>query len=78
MAEQISRRDGPVVITNREIYSELLQVKGAVQTMSGQADRIADHEMRIRGVEKWRYALPPTLLISVASLIIALLGGTHG
>lgn len=71
-------RDGPVVITNREIYAEVQQVKGVLQTMTGQTDLLKDHENRIRSLEKWRYALPPTLALAIASLIAALIGGTHG
>lgn len=78
MTDQIQHVDGSVTITNKEIYSELMQVKGAVQTMGGQGGQIIDHETRIRGLEKWRYALPPTLLVALASLVIALLGGTRG
>lgn len=74
--------DGPVVITNREIYNELLQVKGVVQIMGGQATQLGDHENRIRKLEAWRYALPSTLILALASLasaiLIPLLGGTHG
>lgn len=28
-----------------------------------------DHESRIRGLEKWRYAIPPALFTSVAALL---------
>lgn len=31
-----------------------------------------DHERRIRAMERWMYALPPALLISVASIALTL------
>ena len=79
MSEQ--NGEGAVVITNREIYNELLQVKGVVQIMGGQATQLGDHENRIRKLEAWRYALPSTLLLAISSLAVALIGileGTHG
>lgn len=30
----------------------------------------ADHETRIRAVERWMYAVPPALLVSIAALIL--------
>lgn len=32
-----------------------------------------DHETRLRNVERWVYAMPATLLVAVASVIVALL-----
>lgn len=31
-----------------------------------------DHEARLRSLEKWRYALPPTLVLAVASIVISI------
>lgn len=33
-----------------------------------------DHESRLRRLEAWSYALPPTFLVAVASLVAALVG----
>lgn len=35
--------------------------------------KLSDHELRLRGAERWRYALPPTLLLAATSLVIAAL-----
>lgn len=34
---------------------------------------LEDHENRLRRAERWVYALPPTLIASLVSLVIALL-----
>lgn len=51
-----------------------------VETRTGnQAARLSevetdtrDHEKRLRSVERWMYALPPTLLLSAVSIVLAL------
>lgn len=35
------------------------------------AARVADHETRIRGLEKWRYALPVSVVVAVGSMVTA-------
>lgn len=67
-----------VVITLRDVYNEVVSVKGSVQSMNGLPLQVGDHETRIRALEKWRYALPPTLVISIGSMLVALLRGNHG
>lgn len=37
----------------------------------------ADHETRIRALEKWRYALPAGVGLGVASIVVTLLGYAH-
>ena len=36
----------------------------------------ADHEKRVRALEKWRYAIPATLIVSLFSAIAWALGRT--
>lgn len=44
----------PVVkVTLDDIYRELLDIGKKVDGMEGQKESIADHEQRIRGLEKW-------------------------
>jgi len=70
--------NGVVEITNREIYNELVKVKEVVVSMSNQAGQIADHETRIRAVEKWKYTLPASISSSVIAIIVALLEAHRG
>ena len=32
-----------------------------------------DHELRLRRVERWVYALPPTLVLAIASAVLAVI-----
>jgi hypothetical protein len=66
-----------VVITNKDIYTELLKVKEAVSAMSPQALTIADHENRIRSVEKWKYSMPASLTASAIAIATAWIEGRH-
>lgn len=34
-----------------------------------------DHESRLRSIEKWMYAVPPTLLIAIASVVASIMKG---
>lgn len=67
---------GPVVITSREIYDQLVRVVAAVDRVSAQLVDIAqdlhDHETRIRSLEKGRWPLPAlSTLVAIAALALA-------
>jgi len=42
---------------------------------AGQARVVEDHEARLRRVERWVYAVPPTILVSAAAVITAIIRG---
>lgn len=42
---------------------------------AGQARVVEDHEARLRRVERWVYAVPPTLITAGAAIIIAIVRG---
>ncbi|MGK5728189.1 hypothetical protein [Streptomyces sp. URMC 124] len=73
----MSERDhlGVVTVGAREIYDELVamreDVRSLSQTHEGVATTLADHEDRIRGLERWRYALPVAAVTSAGTLITA-------
>lgn len=68
---------GPVVtIGLKEIYEQLIRLNTKVEVlMSDQGDseiKIADHESRLRLLERARWPLPAiTILIALASLAVA-------
>ena len=39
----------------------------------GTRGELVDHEARLRAIERWRYAIPPALLVGIGSLVVALL-----
>ncbi|MFK0295465.1 hypothetical protein ACIQU6_34040 [Streptomyces sp. NPDC090442] len=70
-----------MTITARDIYAELRMLSAEVQrigqTMDSNARRLDDHESRIRGVERWKYAISASVVTSTASAIVALVQMTH-
>ena len=36
---------------------------------------IGDHEKRLRNVERWVYALPPTILVALAAVVDRIVSG---
>lgn len=70
--------EGPgVVITTRDIYDKVVEVGGKVDGMLAAHERIReqvhDHEERLRAAERWRYALPISVLLGVLSATSTLL-----
>lgn len=65
--------NGGVTISNAVIYAELLGVKEAVTKMSNQAAQLSDHETRLRSVERWKYALPVSIVTSTTAIVIAIM-----
>ena len=71
---------GPVVITAREIYDQLVRVADALATLTTRIDRVAerhdetkrdvdDHEARLRSLERSRWPLPSlAAVVSLAAL----------
>ncbi|MFE4718244.1 hypothetical protein ACFRLW_17750 [Streptomyces sp. NPDC056728] len=62
---------GHVTIGAREIYDEVRAtreaVNGSTQALQAVAETLADHETRIRSVERWKYSNPTALAIAVIS-----------
>lgn len=71
---------GPVVITSREIYDQLVRVGTAIGDLTAQIHRlndghdevkrdVADHESRLRSLERRQWPLPTVaVLVSLGSL----------
>jgi hypothetical protein len=36
---------------------------------------VQDHEARLRRVERWVYAVPPTIVVSAAAVVVAIVRG---
>jgi hypothetical protein len=80
---------GPVVITSREIYDQLVRVVAAVERLADglesqrrdlrdhetEHQRVeSDHETRLRSLEKARWPLPAlAVIVSIAALVLPLL-----
>lgn len=68
----------------RETTEAISSLKTSVDQFSGQLAAVnlqvassmtdhADYEKRLRALERWRYALPSSVILSAASLALALL-----
>lgn len=59
------------VVSIRDVYDAVTRLTTAVDRMAGQRDTLVDHETRLRGLERWRYALPTSLLLAAGSVVLA-------
>jgi hypothetical protein len=68
--------NSPVVVTLRDVYQEVRKLADTVGLISGQGDKLVDHESRIRSLERWRFLLSGALVASIggqtAQLILSL------
>jgi hypothetical protein len=65
---------GDVNLTLTRILGQM----DAQQTTNGNVTReLADHEGRLRALERWRYALPTATLLGIGSAALAVLGYFH-
>lgn len=72
---------GPVEIGAREIYDLVQALRGDVRDLCsdvhGQDRDLADHEARLRVLERGRWPLPAlAVLVAIASLVVAARGFT--
>ena len=66
---------GPVVITPRDIYDQLIQLRSGVERLiAAEADigrLIGDHEARLRDLERARWPLPSlAALLALIALVV--------
>lgn len=66
-------------ITLREVFDRVLQVGEGVARLEGKVDALhserqqlqkvaSDFEARLRSLEKWKYAIPVSVLVALAAL----------
>jgi len=76
-----SQPESGYTITVKDLFAQLNQVIGEVRTLTESSRYLneskslahADYEERLRALERWRYALPATLFVSIGSVITAVL-----
>lgn len=69
---------GPVTIGAREIYDQVVAVRGVVDRLTDQHQdqerTVTDHEARIRSLERGRWPLPTvSVLVALVALLITVL-----
>lgn len=60
-------------VSNRDLWIELRKIQDQVNLMVPQGIVIQDHEQRLRSLERWKYALPTSLVAAGTSLLFAFL-----
>lgn len=65
-----------------DIHDDILKISGKLDVISQRnqtADAIhADHETRLRMLERWRYAFPVSALASIAAVVLTIWQSTGG
>ncbi|OII61225.1 hypothetical protein BJP40_06775 [Streptomyces sp. CC53] len=58
-----------------EVASRLARIEARLDELVRlNQSRGEDHEQRIRTLERWRYAIPPTVVAAVISALVAIFG----
>lgn len=70
--------DGSVVITLADVYAAVRRLEDKVTPVTDHGEQLADHEVRMRSLERYRYAVPSSLLLALSSLITTLITSWTG
>lgn len=54
------------------LAQEVRAVRELVIRMDERMNMVTDHEARLRGLERWRYAIPASVFVGFGSAIVAL------
>jgi hypothetical protein len=71
-----------------QLSDQVDQVRLAVERLTGHVEAInqrdgitdrllADYENRLRALERWRYALPTSVLAAMVSAVVAIVAAVH-
>jgi len=63
--------DGSFTVTLADVYAEVRKHGDILVKAADAVSDIADHETRIRSLEKWKYALPVSILFGIADTAAA-------
>jgi hypothetical protein len=65
------------VITMAAVYGEQVKMSAQLAVISDRLGQLPDHEVRLRKLEAWKYALPPAALAGLGSFILSIWTITH-
>ncbi len=63
---------GSMVITLKDVWLEMAKLRDEVGKMGANATVLTDHEARLRAAERWRYALPTSVLMAASSVALTI------
>ncbi|MFE5616283.1 hypothetical protein [Streptomyces sp. NPDC056524] len=78
----MSDRDnlGGVTIGAREIYDELVAMRGDVRSLTQTRESVdkalENHGERLTALERWKYGLPATAVTAVGALVLSFMRGS--
>jgi hypothetical protein len=74
----VSVPDDGVTITLKDVYLLVQDVQKTLAPVPGHSAQLADHETRLRALERWRYSAHAALGVSASSLVTAAIAAfTH-
>jgi hypothetical protein len=66
----------------KDIYDAVQRLErsqaAVAPTLINLAERVADHETRLRAGERWRYAIPATLMVAATNIVLAVAALKNG
>ena len=65
--------NGSVRVTLKDVYEAVQNIATDVQELKSQVQSVPDHEARIRTLEAWKNAIPPTMILAVVSIVVAII-----
>lgn len=79
----------PFIVTTRDLYERIVEIEerlgGALAADERLRDQLtelcayaADHETRLRSIERWRYALPLVTLTALVTGVAAVVSAING
>ena len=64
--------NGSVVrVTLKDVYETVRRIEADVAELNATIPRVADHEVRIRGLERWKNAVPAAVVIALGAAAAA-------
>ena len=63
-----------VMITLKDVWMEMVKMRDDVSRISASTAQLIDHEARMRSLERWRYALPASVIMALGSVSVTVVG----
>jgi hypothetical protein len=60
-----------VNVTLKDIYDSVRKIEVQMSEILPKVQAITDHEARLRTLERWKYALPSSVVLAGVSLVVA-------
>jgi hypothetical protein len=66
-----------VTITLRDVYDAVQETRTLVTSLGEKVKPIEDHENRLRSLERWKYSIPASLVVSAGAVVVTILTNRH-